>query len=49
MVEPDKTNDSIIRRMRFECWIFEAADVSLEYVILLGNQSYGQKIINIFN
>jgi hypothetical protein len=27
MVQPDKaTDDSIIRRMRFACWITEAAD-----------------------
>jgi len=35
--------------MRFECWIIEATDTCLEYVTLLENQSYRQKIFNIFN
>ena len=34
--------------MRFDCWIIEATDISLECEMLLGNQSYAQKIINIY-
>ena len=29
------TNDTIIRRMRFACWIPKAADIHSEYVILI--------------
>jgi hypothetical protein len=28
------TDDKIIRRMRFECWITKATDTHSEYVIL---------------
>ena len=31
----ETTDDNIIRRMRFECWIIKATDRHLEYVILL--------------
>jgi hypothetical protein len=34
MVEPDRaTNDNIIRRMRFACWITKATDTHSEYLI----------------
>jgi hypothetical protein len=29
------TDDNIIRRMRFACWITNATDTHLEYVILI--------------
>jgi hypothetical protein len=29
------TDDNIIRRMRFACWITKATDTHLEYVILI--------------
>jgi hypothetical protein len=29
------TDENIIRRMRFACWITKAADTSSEYVILI--------------
>jgi hypothetical protein len=30
------TYDNIIRRMRFACWITNAADIHSEYVMLIG-------------
>ena len=33
MVEPDITDDNIIRRMRFACWIIKATDTHSEYVM----------------
>ena len=36
MVETDRATDvSIIRRMRFACWITKAADTHSEYVIVI--------------
>jgi hypothetical protein len=32
------TDDSIIRRMRFACWITKATDTHSEYVILIAFQ-----------
>jgi hypothetical protein len=29
------TDDNVIRRMRFACWITKATDTHLEYVILI--------------
>jgi hypothetical protein len=42
MVEPDRSQDSIIQCMRFTCWITKATDTHSEYVILLchGNNGY---------
>jgi hypothetical protein len=36
------TDDNIIRRMRFACWITKATDTHSEYVILIfhGNNGY---------
>jgi hypothetical protein len=31
------TNDNIIRRMRFACWITKATDTQSEYVILIAS------------
>jgi hypothetical protein len=36
------TNDNIIRRMRFACWITKATDTHSEYVILIGFQRQQQ-------
>jgi hypothetical protein len=33
MVEPDITDDNIIRRMRFACWIIKATDTNTAYVM----------------
>jgi hypothetical protein len=34
-VEPDRPHVSIIRFMRFPCWVTKAGDVHLEYLILI--------------
>ena len=34
MVEPEATDDSIIRRMLIAWWITKATDTHLEYVVL---------------
>ena len=34
------TDDNIIGCMRFACWITEATDTHLEYVILNGNSGF---------
>jgi hypothetical protein len=37
------TDDNIIRRMRFACWITKTTDIHSEYVILIafhGNNGY---------
>jgi len=35
MVEPDRPDDNIIRRMRFACWIPKSTNTYSEYVILI--------------
>jgi hypothetical protein len=35
MVQPDRTRDSVIRRMRFACRITKATKTHSEYVILI--------------
>jgi len=45
MVQSDRTSDdNIIRRMRFACWITEATDIHSEYVILHGNNDYANAL-----
>jgi hypothetical protein len=36
MVDPDRPDDRIIRRMRFACRITKATNTHFEYVILIG-------------
>jgi hypothetical protein len=35
MVQPEATDDNIIGRMRFVCWITKATDTHSEYVIFI--------------
>jgi hypothetical protein len=35
MVEPDKSRQNIIRRMRRACWISEATNIYSEYIVLI--------------
>jgi hypothetical protein len=35
MVEPDRPQHNIIRRMRIACWVTKATDTRSEYVILI--------------
>jgi len=38
---PDRTHVSVIRRMRFACWVTDATNTHSEYVILLFNGNNG--------
>jgi len=41
MIEPDRTDDNVTRRMCFKCWITRAANTFSEYVKLFhGNYGY---------